>query len=352
VANEILKIGLVGCGPIAQIAHIPAAFRSKLVRLVALCDRDQFLLQSVADKSGIKRLYTDYAEMLADGEIQAVIIAVPDRLHVSLAIQALEAGKHVLVEKPLGSTSTECRALVRLVDVKGLKMQVGCMKRHDPGVRFAHRHVEQKIGRILSFGAVYQDSVFRSDMLETCFDPIFTGSQRSGEDGWKADRRRYNLFTQGAHLFDMIRYLGGSTKSVYVRESQRDSNYSWHGLLEGFDGSIGHFELTCKSCGDWREHYHVCGENGNVEVDLGLWFYHRPAQVRVFDRAKQMWEQPLSGRSNAFANQLDAFADSVIQDKPTNPDARDGLAIVALLEAIEESIKSDRRVEVCEADGI
>jgi len=290
--------------------------------------------------------------MLADGEIPAVIIAVPDRLHVPLAIQALEAGKHVLVEKPLGSTSTECRELVQVVDRTGLKLQVGCMKRHDPGVRFARQHVQEKMGRILSFGAVYQDSLFRTDMLETCFDPVVVSSQRRGVDGWKADRRRYNLFTQGAHLFDMIRYLTGPGKTVYAREATCDSNYSWHGLLEGFDGSMGHFELTCKSSGDWRERYHVCGENGNVEVDLGLWFYHRPAQVRAFDQTKQTWEQPLGGHSNSFANQLDSFANSVIRDKPTNPDARDGLAIVALLEAIEESIKSDQRVEVSYADEI
>lgn len=346
MSEEKLRIGLLGCGAIAQLAHIPALRRAKRVCLVAMCDSDQMLLKKVADRGGVKSRYWDYSEMLSNQEVDAVIVAVPDPLHVPLAIQAVQAGKHVLVEKPMGLKSAECRKLVQLVASKGIKLQVGCMKRHDPGVRFARRHIQEKVGRILSFSAVYQDTQFRSTMQESCLDPILTGTRNSVAHDWKSDRRRYNLTTQGAHLFDMIRYLVGPLTSVCAYEIERSGNYSWHGLLEGADGAVGHFELTCKTCGDWCERYKVCGESGSVELELGLWFYHRPATVRAFSGNEQVWTQPLVVHSNAFANQLDAFAESVFDDKRTNPDAYDGLATVELLEAIELSISTGKRIEL------
>ncbi len=349
--KEVLNVGLLGCGAIGQIAHIPAALRAQQVRLAALSDNDELLLRNVAQRAGVECRYSDYADMLADNALQAVILAVPDPLHVRLATQALEAGKHVLVEKPLGATSAECRDLIRQVDATGLKLQVGCMKRHDPGVRFAHQHIREKIGRILSFSATYRDSLFRPAMQETCLDPILSGNRPTGTgDDWKADRRRYNLITQGAHLFDMIHHLAGPITAVHVRETEYDGNYSWHGLLERADGSVGHFELTCKACGDWQERYNVCGESGSVDLDVGLWFFHRPAQVRAFDGQTQQWSQPLGGHSNAFANQLDSFAEAIFHDRPTCPGVRDGLAVVELLEAVEESLKTGRRIETCRTD--
>jgi predicted dehydrogenase len=352
VQKEKLEIGLIGCGAISQLAHVPAASRAKHVHFAAICDRDSELLEKVADRAGINRRYADYSEMLASDSIQAVVVAVPDTLHVPLATAALQAGKHVLVEKPLGVSTAECRELVKLVDMTGLKLQVGCMRRHDPGIRFARQHIQERLGSILSFGAVYQDSIFRPAMQQACFDPMIASTRtQKPTSNWKADSRRYNLITQGAHLFDTIRYLVGPISAVRALRAEQKGNYSWHGLLEGQNGSLGHFELTCKSCGDWCEQYKVCGETGSVELDIGLWFYHRPARVRAFDGIDQQWKQPFTGQSNAFANQLDDFAESIFQDRPTDPDARDGLAAVELIAAIETSLETGQRVETGSTSG-
>jgi predicted dehydrogenase len=347
VHQERLEIGLVGCGAISQLAHIPAASRAKRVHLAAICDRDSGLLEQVATKAGITRRYVDYMEMLASDSIQAVVIAAPDPLHAPLATAALQAGKHVLVEKPLGVSSAECRELAQLVDSTGLKLQVGCMRRHDPGLRFARQHIQERLGNILSFGAVYQDSIFRPAMRDSCFDPTIASARtQNTAHNWKADARRYHLITQGAHLFDTIRYLVGPIAAVRALRVEHNGNYSWHGLLEGASGSLGHFELTCKACGDWCEQYKVCGETGSVQLDLGLWFYHRPAKVRAFDGMDQQWKQPFSGQSNAFANQLDDFAESILQNRPTDPDVREGLAAVELLAAVDTSLETGQRVEI------
>lgn len=342
-----LKIGILGCGAIAQFAHISAIHRCRRARLVALCDGAEDLLRQIGMKAGVDRLYRDYDTMLADAEVQAVIIAAPDAFHVPLAIQALQAGKHVLVEKPLGPTSEQCLELARVQQRTGLKLQVGSMKRHDPGVRFAHEFLRESAGQVLSVGAVYRDSIFRPEMQRACLDPLLTSSTSIRPDiDPKADRESYNLTTQGAHLFDTIHYLGGRVVAVTAVCAHQEGNWTWHGLLEFASGGRGHFELTCKACGDWCERYEICGMHASVQVDVSLPFYHRPAHVRAFDNRTKCWTQPLGSLSNAYANQIDAFAESVLDDKTTNPDVLDGLVTVQILEAVQQSINTGRRTEV------
>jgi len=349
MTKEVLKIGLLGCGAIAQIAHIPAALRARRVHLAAICDGAKDLLEKVGRKAGVERLYADFSEMLADEQVQAVIIAAPDAFHVPLAIQALEAGKHVLVEKPLGTGSAECLDLVQIVDQTGLKLQVGSMKRHDPGVAFARRFLREQAGPILSVSGVYRDTIFRPAMQETCLDPILSSEAAvKPKQHPKADLEHYNLTTQGAHLFDNIFFLAGRITAVAAQVAHHDGNWSWHGLLEFEHGGRGHFELTCKACADWCERYEVFGQSGSVQINVSLPFYHRPAQVRAFDGSTEVWSQPLGGQSNAYKNQLEAFSEAVLHDKPTSPNVREGLETVRVLEAVEESIRTGRRIDLCE----
>jgi len=275
------------------------------------------------------------------------VIAAPDPFHVPLAIRAMQAGKHVLVEKPLGETVEACRQLIEVQKRTGMKVQVGSMKRHDPGMAFAKRFLDEKAGPVFSVSATYRDSLFRTQMQESTLDPLRTsqGIVKPQNDP-KADRERYNLFTQGAHLVDSVRYLAGEVLAVTAQVARREGNWSWHGLFEFAQGGCGHFELTCKSCGDWCERYEVLGEHGSAQIEVPLPFYHRPAQARCFEGQTQQWTQPLGGRSNAYANQLDYFASVVLDDLPASPDAEDGLAAVQLLEAIEQSVSSGQRVTV------
>ncbi|MBI4026748.1 MAG: hypothetical protein HY360_17325, partial [Verrucomicrobia bacterium] len=192
-----------------------------------------------------------------------------------------------------------------------------------------------------------RDTIFRHAMQETCLDPLLTSRQAiKSTTNPKANKERYNLITQGAHLFDCLRHLGGEITAVTTLVARHAGQCSWHGLLEFAHGGRGHFELTCKVCGDWFENYSVCGESGSVNAQVSLPFYHRPAQVRAFDGKTQQWAQPLGGHSNAYANQLEAFARSVLYNEPTSPDVAEGLAAVRVLEAVEASLACGARVEV------
>ena len=90
-AQETIRLGILGCGAIGQTGHIPGALRAHKVTLSALCDGASDLLAGVADRAGVLRRYTDYAEFLRDEEIQAVVVAVPDALHIPRAMEALQA---------------------------------------------------------------------------------------------------------------------------------------------------------------------------------------------------------------------------------------------------------------------
>ncbi|NUN96558.1 MAG: Gfo/Idh/MocA family oxidoreductase [Candidatus Omnitrophica bacterium] len=345
--NDTLRIGLLGCGAISQFAHLPALAKARGVRLAALCDGAEDLLQTIGRRNGVQRLYTRYEELLGDSEVDAVLIAAPDPFHVPLALEALQAGKHVLVEKPLSDNSVDCEALVRAVRETGLKLQVGCMKRHDPGIAYAHEFIRDRLGPVFSVSGWYRDTSFRPAIQETLLPPLLNSahSVRPRVDP-KGDRQRYSLWTHSAHLFDNLLFLAGPIRAVTAKLARLDERFSWHGVLEFADGGVGNFELSVKVNEGWSEGYIVHGAGGSVHVETFIPFYHRPSMVRAFDASGALSTTPLGEHSNPFKNQLEAFARAVREDLPPSPDVYDGLAVVRIIEAVERSVTSGERIEI------
>lgn len=172
--------------------------KARRVALTSICDSADDLLQTIGARINLKSLYTDYAAFLAEADIDAVLIAVPDAFHVTLAVQALKAGKHILVEKPLGVSSQECEELIETIKQTGLKLQVGCMKRHDPGIDFAHQFVKERLGRIFSVSSFYRDSSFRYAMQETLLPPVVRSSHLFVRR--PIPRRAINVITLFLHM--------------------------------------------------------------------------------------------------------------------------------------------------------
>src|SRR5947209_6122722 len=144
--KRLLRIGVLGCGPIAQFAHFDACRKARNAELYAICDVAEELLTRMAAIHTPKATYRKYEEMLADANVEAVIVAVSDQFHVPLALKALAAGKHVLVEKPLGTAIEECEKLATEVTRSKLLLQVGNNRRFDPGVEFAQRFIREQLG--------------------------------------------------------------------------------------------------------------------------------------------------------------------------------------------------------------
>ncbi|MFN8588081.1 MAG: Gfo/Idh/MocA family oxidoreductase [Candidatus Eisenbacteria bacterium] len=113
MAKKTFKVALIGVGAAAQVNHIPALKKTEGLELVALCDKDPEKASRVAQKFGIPRAVSRMDEILADDEIAAVDITTPNYLHAPMAIAALEAGKHVLCERPLARSSEEAAQMVK-----------------------------------------------------------------------------------------------------------------------------------------------------------------------------------------------------------------------------------------------
>lgn len=113
MAKKTIKVALIGVGAAAQVNHIPALKRTEGLELVALCDKDGEKASRVAQKFGIPKAVGRIDDLLADDDIAAVDICTPNYLHAPMAIAALEAGKHVLVERPLARSSEEAAKMVK-----------------------------------------------------------------------------------------------------------------------------------------------------------------------------------------------------------------------------------------------
>jgi predicted dehydrogenase len=126
------QIGIIGCGGIAQMKHLPAlAQLQDQCELVAFCDTTEEKASKAAKEFGVPgaKVYTDYKKLLADGSIDAVHVLTPNNSHAPISIAAFQAGKHVLVEKPMAATGADALAMVEAAEKAGKKFTVGYQNR-------------------------------------------------------------------------------------------------------------------------------------------------------------------------------------------------------------------------------
>ena len=336
-----IKLGILGCGAIAQYAHLPAAKKSKRVELVAVCDQAEDLVQAIASQYQVPNTDTDHREFLKKADIEAVVLAVPDALHVPLALDCLDAGKHVLVEKPAATSSEEAMRLLQSVGETQLKVLVGNMKRHDPGIQFARRFIMQKMGTLLSVNGWYCDTHLRPQMQEALLLPPLSSTRgKQSSTGPKMNKESYNLATHGIHLVNTLQFLGGPIKKLTGKMVQRFGVYSWHAVVEYESGAIGHLELTVMIRSDWSEGFEVHGEHGSVTGRTFLPFFRRPSDVRAFDIRTGITQIPVGADSDPYKRQLDSFACSILENAPLACTVEDAIRDLRVLEALKRSIKS------------
>ena len=334
-----VKIGVIGAGRIAQAAHLPALARADGAVLVGLADPSPVLSKGVAQRYDVPG-YTCADDLMADGAVEAVIVAVPDRLHLPLAARALEAGKHVLVEKPLAGTLAEAEELASVAERTGLRLQVGAMKRYDPGVQFAAEAVRTCIGRVLSASIWYRVmSALRPPTEATLFPALVVDDEvRAHEATFKADREQYLLTTHGAHVLDGLRFLLGDPVDLSARFARAGNDLAWHGVAGLRSGGLAHFEIAANVHGEWSEGADIYGERGSVRLRTHFPFALRASDVEVFDEASLTGTRPAFGETNAYERQIEAFARAIRTGAATTPDAADGVAAVRLIDAVAESV--------------
>ncbi len=139
-----LKIGVVGAGHITTHRHLPVLAKMRELEVSAICDTQESLAKSVSSEFGIKRHYTSLSEMLKEN-LDVVVICTPPKTHTSLAIEAMEAGCHLLIEKPLAMNINEADELIRLSKRKNVKLCVVHQNLYNPSVQKAMRLVDSGV---------------------------------------------------------------------------------------------------------------------------------------------------------------------------------------------------------------
>jgi predicted dehydrogenase len=330
-----LRLGVIGCGRIAQVAHLPAAAKSPDIELVAVCDQSPALAAEVSRRYGVPGLPSAAGLLALD--LEAVLVAVPDRFHQDVGCAALAAGRHVLMEKPAAATAAQARELATLADKAGLKLQIGAMRRHDPALQFA-RQALGELGPVQLATFWYQlPSALRRSTEAALFPPVVVDEQvSSAEATFKADRESYLLRTHGAHVFDAVRYLLGPAASVRAELFRGGADYHWQGTIRA-QAAPATFTISANVHAPYAEGAEIFGAGGQVSIRSYFPFYRQSSTVRVFREADLAWTEPDYGAVDPYQRQLEAFARAIRDDGPTDPDGADGVAALALIEATAAS---------------
>lgn len=194
-STKTLRAGVIGCGEIGQRGHIPG-FKEAGVDVVAVCDTNIGRARETADKFNIANAYGHFGELLADDDIDLVSIGLPNALHAPVSIAALQAGKHVLCEKPMSITSADAEAMIDASKRAGKLLSINQHMRFD-GTSLAMRDAAANG----TFGKVYLTDVrmIRPNGIPG-FGSWFTNKDLAGAGA---------LFDIGVHMLDLAMFIKG-----------------------------------------------------------------------------------------------------------------------------------------------
>ena len=348
-----LNIGVLGCGPIAQAGHFESCTKAKNARLYAICDVAADLRDRMAATHAPEKSYADYAAMLADPALDAVIIATSDAFHVQASMMALHAGKHVLCEKPLAIGLQESLDLQKVVDQTGKIFQVGHMKRYDTGLSEAKRFITEEMGAIIALKAWYCDSTHRYAVTDAVQPMIIKSSNaRKPAEDPKANLERYYMLAHGSHLVDTARYFGGEITAVQARLSKDKGIYCWFVDVEYASGTLGHLDLTVAVRMDWHEGFQIYGQNGSITGKTYNPWYYKSSEVDIFREKDGASYRPLGADGHFYRRQLEGFAATIRDGTPqTGATIADGVASVRAMIAIARSVTSGAWVKLEDVAG-
>jgi predicted dehydrogenase len=351
--SRLLRVGVLGCGPIAQAAHFESCTKARNAELYAICEVAPDLLSRMAATHAPARTFADYDAMLADPEVEAVVVATSDAFHVPAARRALEAGKHVLCEKPLATSVEEAESLRAAVQASGKVLQVAHMKRFDAGLQAAKDFIDGPMGQMVALKAWYCDSTHRYPMTDAVQPLMISSAQaRKPAENPKADLDRYYMLAHGSHLVDTARYFAGPLVEVDARLSNRAGIRCWFVDVAFENGVLGHLDLTVAVRMDWHEGFQIYGENGSILGKTYNPWYYKSSEVDIFHEAEGGSRRVLGADGHFYRRQLEGFADTVLHGRPQDgADIEDGIASVRAMVAIATSAREGRPVRLADAAG-
>jgi predicted dehydrogenase len=355
---------MIGTSWYADSLHLPSLTSRPNAVVTAICGRNQARAGEMARKFDIPNVYSDYRQLIESGLVDAVVIATPDALHPAMTLAAVDAGLHVVCEKPLALNAADARAMAQRADAAGVKHMTFFTLRW-----FQHT---QFVKELVDAGVVGNRS--------HCQISYVHGNGRDSRYRWRLDGARANgiLGDLGSHLIDLARWLNGDIVRVaanlgsFVQHFHEDgspvtpTNDAALLNVEFANGSQGMIHTSAVAYTGGRgleQHIVLYGDKGTVEADFSFGnFGGEAAQMavraaslpegRFADLAipAHIWGDVPQDQHTEVFNRMPAgdryFIDCILQDRPVTPSLWDGVAVQEVIEAAILSHRNGQWVNV------
>lgn len=334
----MLKIGVLGCGKIAQVRHIPEYAANENCELVAFYNPTKQRAEDMAAKYGGKA-YDTAEELLANPEIDAVSICAANYAHADLTIKALKAGKHVLCEKPMATTPEDCDAMLKAQKDTGKRLMI------DQNQRFAMAH--QKAKELIDSGYIGRVVTFRTTFGHGGPE---TWAIKPGNDTWFFDKKKAAMGAMadlGVHKTDAIRYmLGQDVVRTTARLATLDKCGPDGELIGVDDNAICIYEMSGGAMGTMTASWTYYGAEDNTTIFYGtkgiMRIYDDPAHSIVVihgDGTKESFDvDAIQTNDNQTASgAIDEFVNAILEERKSILDATD---VIGSMKAVFASIES------------
>ncbi|HEX8834002.1 MAG TPA: Gfo/Idh/MocA family oxidoreductase [Abditibacteriaceae bacterium] len=349
--SNTLKVGVIGVGGIAN-SHYPGWEASPHTELAAFADMQPQVLTRLADKYNVSRRYADAMELIGDPDVDIVDICTPSAFHAPLAIAALEAGKHVICEKPLAPTPDEIRSLIAARDKSGKLLMTA--------QHFRFQSSAQALKAQLQGGTLGDVYHARAWMLRRAWLPTGPGFIYKKNSGGGP------CIDIGVHILDLTLWMMGHPKPVSVTGVTQDKLSKlpgafslWGGAVpadmdvEEFAGAFVRFEngATLMLEVSWLLHHATTGE------DMQMWLYgtgggaHWPGNsvIKANNETKSLTTTSLDmvpGAMEPHALECVKFAEAIVEGKPSPVPPEESLDVQLILNGLYRSAEEKREVRL------
>jgi len=329
--SEAIRVGVIGTSWFADLIHLPSLAGDERVTVAAICGRNRARAEEMAAKYRIPQLFTDYRGMLAEGDLDAVVIVTPDDEHFPMVMAALEAGLHVLCEKPLASNGEQARQMFERAEAQGVRHMTNFNNRWSPLYRYLHDLVAQgTVGRLYHAHFTFM-----------------AGHGRRPNYAWRFDPQRSNgvLGDLGCHMIDLARYLVGDIARVNAAlaanvqrpgpdgQPMASANDAATLLVNFVSGGQGTIEVSAVARTHDPAFEHsvtLQGEAGALIANFAL--VSAPPKVQVAAGDGPFQEMPIPAEYQA-ANSSRSFVDAILSGQSVAPTFYEGWQAQRVIDA-------------------
>jgi len=340
---ERIKIGFIGCGGIARARHVPELAENANTELSAFCDVIPDRAQYLADLYG-GNIYTDYREVLKRGDIDAIFVLCRNDMHAVITIDALNASKHVMCEKPMAATEEQCKQMIKAAEMNKRLLMIGHNQRLLPAHIKAREIIKSgEYGKVISFRTTFGHTGCENFSIDGSATWLF--KKEPAVFGTLADL--------GVHKADLIRYLLGEN----ITEVS-----AFAGILAKKDDKNKMIEVEDNACCLFRTESNIIGTltaSWTYEIeDNSTKIYFEKAIMSIYDdpvndiiisfRDGKKKKYKLGGiqtNENQFKSGIpDEFINSIIENREPIIKPEDGLQAIRIILACLESAETGQKI--------